>query len=319
MALENTARMSNQSDTAGEVRQLFRNIFTSKSINEPIFVSIDVTHGNSKGAFNAIGASVLDIRHFKRWIATVEDQDQPLFWTYTYNFLYGPSGVVRTQKRSLFDGDAQKVSKCERLAVLRHIFSYPEEEESAKEGELRCFRSREFRPLQCSKAAVSLGKVEEQGRPIIVVGHALNCDIRSLRKADFSIADVAPVLAFLDTQTIARELYWKDDVSRNPSLKKLCILMGFQPAKLHICGNDAGYTLVVLLCLARKIFGNEQEGEDADTDAEIRRVLEQLVQIGLASAKTARQKRKELVRKDRQDSQKVDDWAEHLDGLEGFL
>ncbi len=166
---------------------------------------------------------------------------------------------------------------------------------------------------------MSLGKVKEQGRPIIVVGHALNCDIRSLRKAGFSIADVAPVLAFLDTQTIARELYWKDDVSRNPSLKKLCILMGFQPAKLHICGNDAGYTLVVLFCLARKIFGNEQEGEDADTDAEIRRVLEQLVQIGLASAKTARQKRKELVRKDRQDSQKVDDWAEHLDGLEGFL
>lgn len=79
--------------------------------------------------------------------------------------------------------------------------------------------------------------------------------------------------------------------------------MGFQPTKLHNPGNDAAYTLVVLLSLASRILGNETE------DADARERLEELVQTTPISAKTAKQKGQEMG----QEGQTFDDWAENLD------
>ncbi|KAJ4286448.1 hypothetical protein N0V90_013148 [Kalmusia sp. IMI 367209] len=295
--------MSDQPNAVVEVRRLFQDIFASgdseeKSNSLPIFVSFDVAHGNKKG-FSAIGASVLDARRFTGSKSQrLKNHDHSMLWTHTYNFQYGAPGVKRTQKRALFDGDAQKVKARDRIHLLTHMFFYPREEEVES-----CFQSQNFRPFQPSGVPRSPSRVGD-GRSIIVVGHAIKSDLCTLSMAGFNIAQVAPILAVVDTQKVARELYWKDDRSKNVSLKDLCMLLGFHPKNLHSCGNDAAYTLIVLLSLASRILGNEQEGTDAQD------TLEELVQITLGSAKTAKQKWKAM----RRDEQVVEDWAEYLDG-----
>ncbi|KAH7136125.1 hypothetical protein B0J11DRAFT_576669 [Dendryphion nanum] len=295
--------MSDQPNAVEDVRHLFQNIFAGedsegKSKTKPIFVSFDIAHGSKKG-FSAIGVSVLDTRCFTgSTLHEFKNHGHSLFWTHTYNFQYGSPGVKRTQKRALFDGDAQKVSARDRTRLLEHIFFYPMDEDVTP-----CCQSQSFRPFRASGAPRSPSRVGD-GRSIIVVGHAINSDLRSLSRAGFSIAQVAPILAVIDTQKVARELYWKDDRSKNVSLKDLCTLMGFHPTKLHSCGNDAAYTLIALLSLASRIVGKEQEGAAA------RDTLEELVQITLGLARTAKQKFKAM----RRDEQDVKDWMEYLDG-----
>jgi hypothetical protein len=45
------------------------------------------------------------------------------------SFLYGPQGVRRQRGRALFSGDAQKATKTNMLAMLRHMFCYEEGED----------------------------------------------------------------------------------------------------------------------------------------------------------------------------------------------
>lgn len=284
-----------------EVRHLFRQIFASedgkrKSVGEPIFVSFDVAHGNKKG-FSAIGVSILDTRSFAgletRKLKNHEHTHSPL-WTYTYVFRYGPQGVRLAQKRALFHGYAQKVTATDRISLLRHLFSYYEEEDIEP-----CCRSQKFQPFQPSaKDLHSSSKSTADARPIVVVGHSIPQDVCSLNKAGFHITQAAPVVAFMDTQKIAQELYWKENRSKNISLKDLCNLMGFRPIRLHNSGNDAAYTLIVLLSLASRILGNDTHES-----------LEELIQSALMSAKTAKQKRRETE----QQEHICDDWAENLD------
>jgi hypothetical protein len=288
---------SEQLNAVEEVRRLFEQIFASedgqrKSVDEPIFVSFDVAHGNKKG-FSAIGVSLLDTRCFAGKLKNREHTHSPL-WTRTYIFHYGSQGVRLAQKRALFDGNAQKVTPTDRMSLLRHLFSYYNEEVEP------CCQSQKFLPFQPSARDPHLsGKAaaSSDARPIVVVGHSIPQDVCSLSKVGFDITQVAPVVAFMDTQTIARELYWKEDRSKNISLKDLCTLIGFQPIKLHNSGNDAAYTLVVLLSLASRILGND-----------IHDTLEDLIQSALISAKTTKQKRKETE----QDEHTFEDWAENL-------
>jgi hypothetical protein len=288
---------SEQLNAVEEVRRLFEQIFASedgkrKSADEPIFVSFDVAHGNKKG-FSAIGVSLLDTRSFAGKLKNHEHTHSPL-WTRTYIFNYGSQGVRLAQKRALFDGDAQKVTPTDRILLLRHLFSYYNEEVEP------CCQSQKFLPFQPSARDPDLSSratTYSDARPIVVVGHSVPQDIYSLSKVGFDITQVAPVVAFMDTQKIARELYWREDRSKNISLKDLCTLIGIQPIKLHNSGNDAAYTLVVLLSLASRILGND-----------IHETLKELIQSALVSAKTTTQKRKETE----QDEHTFEDWAENL-------
>lgn len=144
----------------------------------------------------------------------------------------------------------------------------------------------------------------------------------------FEITQVAPVVAFIDTQELARDLFWKEDRSRNISLKDLCTFLGFRPINLHNCGNDAAYTLVVLLSLACKILQNDTLGNDTPRNGTPRNdtpgndthgndthgndthgILQEIIQAALLSAKTARRIRKDTGREE----QGTEDWAENLD------
>lgn len=105
------------------------------------------------------------------------------------------------------------------------------------------------------------------------MGTSIPQDICSLRKAGFDITHIAPVAAFLDTQKIARELYWQEDPSKNMSLKDVCIFMGFQPIESHNCGNNDAYTLVVLLGLASRILGSDTYESFEDSEEHLNEIL----------------------------------------------
>lgn len=195
--------MSDQSKSVEKVRHLFQNIFAGKDLDhketsntKSIFVSIDIAHGNKKG-ISAIGVSVLDTRCFIRPIQQLTNYNHSLLWTRTYIFNYGPQEIRRAQKRALFNGSAQKVAASDRIDLLRHVFSYPQVADVET-----CCKSQKFRPFQPSGIFQSPSSAGDR-RPIIAVGHAIHQDLCSLSKAGFDIAQVAPILAVIDTQKIA--------------------------------------------------------------------------------------------------------------------
>ncbi|KAF2449728.1 hypothetical protein P171DRAFT_440195 [Karstenula rhodostoma CBS 690.94] len=207
---------------------------------------------------------------------------------------YGSQGVRLAKKRALFDGDAQKVTTTDRMPFLRHLFSYHDNEDVEP-----CCRSQKFQLFKSPASGCQpCNNVAADARPIVVVAHSIPEDLHSLTKVGFEITQAAPVAAFMDTQKIARELFWKESRSKNSSLKDLCALVGFRPVNLHDCGNDAAYTLVVLLSLASRILGDHTRGN-----------VEELIQAALMSAKTARRKIKEMEQEERV----VGDWADNLD------
>ncbi|KAF2688241.1 hypothetical protein K458DRAFT_415271 [Lentithecium fluviatile CBS 122367] len=83
--------------------------------------------------------------------------------------------------------------------------------------------------------------------------------------------------------------------------------MGFRPINLHTCGNDAAYTLIILLCLASRILGTGME-----ESAHARDLLDEVVQIVLGSARTAKGKWKAEKREEKRD---LNDWMDNFDGM----
>jgi hypothetical protein len=138
---------------------------------------------------------------------------------------------------------------------------------------------------------------EPAARPIIIVGHDIPQDLQSLSKAGFEITDVTHVVATIDTQKLAREMsrallpdeemFRADDPGWSVSLRKLCGLVGMVPRKLHDCGNDAAWTLLVFLCLAAKILGDDNKSDDGLDK------LGEITKSGLLDTKTKKKIEKE--------------------------
>jgi hypothetical protein len=297
--------MCEQLDAVDEVRWLFRQIFANsesegEEVSEPILVSFDVAHG-MKNSLNTIGVSILDTRSFARLETRKLKPHQhthSILLTGTYVLYYGNPGVRRARGKVRFGGHVQKVIKSNRMSLLRHLFSYSEKEDTEP-----CCQSHKFRSFQPSVIDVQSSiKSAANTRPIIVVGHDIRNDIRSLSNVGFDITQVARVVSFLDTQKIARDLIWKEDRGYNISLKDLCGLFGIEAKKLHNCGNDAAYTLLVLLSLAYKILGDDTPGNDLDESDEHGKdtpgnykyaIVEETVQAALMSGEQRRRQRRE--------------------------
>ena len=150
-------------------------------------------------------------------------------------------------------------------------------------------------------------RAAQRTRPIILVGHAISQGLSSLYKIGFNVLQIARVYNVFDTQRIARAIYWKQDSSRNVSLKELCILMGFHPIKIHTNENDAAYALIILLCLASRILGTETE-----ESAYARDRLDEVVRLALGLARTEKGKWKAERREERQGAQ---DWVDILEEM----
>ena len=279
-----------------EVRCLFQQLLASNhddpnSHAHPVFISLDISHGNPK-RFSAIGASTLDTRslttsHF----STPMHHTHPPLHTETFDFRYGRVGVNRNQLRALFHGQVNQVRWSERAAVINHIFSH------CVNGDREpCCNARKLPLYDSSKVNDS----NEQRLPIILVGHDIPSDLLSLNKAGISINDVATVTAIIDTQKLAREMYKADDPGWNVSLRTLCRLVGMIPTKLHDCGNDAAWTLLVLFSLAAKLISEDDEG---------REILEEVVREGTRDSKTRKQRDKGSRVRNKEDQ---GDWADNL-------
>ena len=119
-----------------------------------------------------------------------------------------------------------------------------------------------------------------QHRPIILVGHDIPSDLLSLSKAGVDITEITSVLAIIDIQKLARKMYKPDNPGWNVSLRNLCRLVGMIPRKLHDCGNDATWALLVLFSLATELLSEEHEG---------REILKMVVREGIWDSKTKKQ------------------------------
>jgi hypothetical protein len=91
---------------------------------------------------------------------------------------------------------------------------------------------------------------QERGGPrnIFLVGHNIKCDIRYLEdNLDFSILSMPSIVTVIDTQQLARRVFkfWHKYIS----LKLALSALGITARQLHNSGNDAVYTLKVLLLM----------------------------------------------------------------------
>ncbi|KAK6505636.1 hypothetical protein TWF481_007527 [Arthrobotrys musiformis] len=98
-----------------------------------------------------------------------------------------------------------------------------------------------------------LNPFEDRGRDIMLVGHAITSDI-------YALSTIIPRFAsyrYLDTQSIAR-LVLPRGGKPNHSLEYLLKLFQCPFGRLHCAGNDANFTLKLLLLLAVYSFPLEE-------------------------------------------------------------
>ncbi|KAL3428264.1 QDE-2-interacting protein [Phlyctema vagabunda] len=111
-------------------------------------------------------------------------------------------------------------------------------------------------------------------RDIIIVGHSVRSDLEILQRLGVEVRDVAPVLAIVDTHFIARSLSRNDGFApaKGFSLGSLLTELGcpFKKSDLHNAGNDATFTLHLLLKLSIKT------SEDLDLNSGKEEALERL-------------------------------------------
>ena len=110
-------------------------------------------------------------------------------------------------------------------------------------------------------------------RPIILVGHDIQNDMRAVERAGYIIHHHAPVEAVLDTQDIAREVF-----RGTRSLGDLCCKLGIKAKNLHNSGNDATYTLLALLKMGTAIVGQKEE-----SDCGVRELVKKIANLCLQS------------------------------------
>jgi hypothetical protein len=95
----------------------------------------------------------------------------------------------------------------------------------------------------------------------------------------FEVTQTAPEVAFIDHTEDCSGPVRKENCFKKISLEESSTFVGFQPAELHDSGNDAAFTLVVLLSLAFRILGKDTYG-----------ILEEVIPAALMSAKTAKRR-----------------------------
>ncbi|KAK2603425.1 hypothetical protein QQS21_004375 [Conoideocrella luteorostrata] len=97
-------------------------------------------------------------------------------------------------------------------------------------------------------------------RNIILVGHSIGQDLLNLRLLDINIFDIAPIITSIDTHSVARYLFppYSPGIDlqhgKNFSLAGVLSELGCKPnpSEFHNAGNDALYSLYLMLLLAIK-------------------------------------------------------------------
>jgi hypothetical protein len=94
--------------------------------------------------------------------------------------------------------------------------------------------------------SVALGEAQENPRPIVLLGHNPDGDIRYLQTVGFNVYDNKSIREVLDTQLVYQAL---KDESNPRSLDSTLREFGIIPMNLHNAGNDAVYTMQALIAM----------------------------------------------------------------------
>jgi hypothetical protein len=101
-------------------------------------------------------------------------------------------------------------------------------------------------------------------RNIVILGHSTKSDLKILQRLGVNVYDVAPVLAILDTDLIARNLLGANSSTPIASFKLSAVLTElkcpYESSDLHNAGNDATFTLHAMLMLVIKSSENREMG-----------------------------------------------------------
>lgn len=199
---------------------------------DPIFISIDLDFSNGDHRPPTdVGMTTLDSRGLVRLLHTNE---KPLMFTRHYTFR--PEADRRVQGKFCF-GNIQRIPLSLGFKeALTQIFEYR---------------------LSASTNIMFDSKVDLRPpyntgfshRPIVLVGHDIEHDLRSLRAVGFNIGAIGPVMAVLDTCSIVRARSGKSF-----RLRKLCKEhLEIDGRYFRVSGNDAVYSMLALLSLAAEI------------------------------------------------------------------
>jgi hypothetical protein len=236
------------------LRPVLESIFSrseSPTDEDAIFVSIDCG-GMSDSEAPGIGLSFLDSRaltcqnHYKRF-------KQAYIQTFHFDAAEVTPKKERKVERSLswVKSEFAEDITTKYLQALRRPVAHPHQTPCCGSHilSLEDFRSGTKQQLQKPhdlEASLTKDTSVQKFRPLIVIGHDLTHEFLYLQPSKALLpADIAPILAYIDTQKIAGKL-----TSRYPiQLKELCQSLEVPiPVKcLHYSGVDALYTLLALL------------------------------------------------------------------------
>lgn len=271
------------------------------STQDPIFISIDLGHDDSNKGPSDIGISFLYSRCFTSLLYTTTEHTHPILSSHHYwiSSRKRKRQKRRAKKRFLF-GDICKFSFSNQFELREALVS------------LCCYNKHTSPPDSCC-ASQTFTRVpipitddinKDVYRPIIIIGHDLSNELSCLKRVGFSPVDVAPVMAYLDTQKIAYALY-----GRIFRLGDLCRHLGFRSRRLHTSGNDAVYTLLALLRMAAIIFSsNSSDSDNISSSGRIDKI-----QLIISTVLENTQRRAKGLQRSA-----PSDWQDNLDGIDIF-
>jgi hypothetical protein len=101
-------------------------------------------------------------------------------------------------------------------------------------------------------------------RNIVIIGQSVKTDLKIFQRLGVNVHEVAPVLAILDTDLIARNLLGANSSTPLTSFRLCAILTDlkcpYETSELHNAGNDATFTLHALLMLVIKSSESREIG-----------------------------------------------------------
>ncbi|KAL8915916.1 MAG: hypothetical protein Q9208_008796 [Pyrenodesmia sp. 3 TL-2023] len=215
--------------------------------SDVLFVAIDFEGDEHKYGVSQIGVSILDTRGFP--YASLLGQD--LINTRLYCVSRGSKHRRSDKKtRKAFTlGEVSWITREERIGALATIFqecsSYPILEQDER-----------LSPYTPVRACAS-----KEARNIVLVGHALGNELKNMEMLGFDPQSCARILAHVDTQELSGQIKGHMDCT---TLRSLVHRAGLRPRQIyeagarpksrqyHNAGNDAAYTLEVLLLLVAK-------------------------------------------------------------------
>ncbi|KAI0024745.1 hypothetical protein F4780DRAFT_775680 [Xylariomycetidae sp. FL0641] len=114
------------------------------------------------------------------------------------------------------------------------------------------FGQSEFVPINMINRAIGriIGDEEsDDTRPVIMVGHDIQQDLRYLRKVGFNVWRVPHFADEVDTKSLAQRM---ERGMNGRGLETICNTLGIMGRNFHNAGNDAYYTMCAMIALAIK-------------------------------------------------------------------